>query len=185
MKSRNIISQKVVRQKVVAGYCLVMGSIVFGCNNGQNPCCIDGGDGGNTNCQRGETESSGCNCVEPFSWWNDIEMPNNPQDGIEPGQELIRVCSERMPDDFFIDFPIGWETESGSRVNIDYLVDEHKIISESFFTGGWTVRVDGISFVAGSKYYSRAIITKSRIEYYPFDRISGELYGDAVLVPLH
>ncbi|HOX58044.1 MAG TPA: hypothetical protein PLC99_14245 [Verrucomicrobiota bacterium] len=144
------------------------------------------GEGGERRCAIGEEESSGCLCAEPLSWWNDIEVPSDPSEGIRPFPEIIHVCEMRMDDAFFLDFPIEWVVENSQPEYvyfIEYLFDRQVLIGTILFVGGWQIRSDGVGISMSREIYDRVVVTEGRIEGLVFSGTSGKLMNEYSLVP--
>lgn len=160
---------------------------------GFQPCGFDVLEcGPNQTCLIGNDSQPFCDCLPPYVWWNNIELPDAPEEGARYPLRTDSICLQQMPDEYFDDFPSMWWDEYGELYGYpDEIVAIEPVLINYDAEKGvlkfgadeteFIVREDSIAIrlltidnkTSGWAYLLK--ITKTRVVYYTFDWPSGKL----------
>jgi hypothetical protein len=129
-----------------------------------------------------------CECLPPYRWWDDFEMPRNPWAGIKPGPPVVKICERAMPAEFFEDVSCIWGNEGAEEVYLLYDEEEEVLRFFQMFTEGFALRQDGVGVNwYGSHengYVIRLEFSLEEARFIAFDRGTGKLHSEGSIFPL-
>lgn len=156
----------------------------------------------NQTCLVGKDAEPFCECLTPFTWWDNIVLPDEPVEGKYYRLTDDAICLQQMPDDYFLELPAAWLDEDGVLYGFpdgeDVIIeavymwydDSTRILHFGVGETEFTVREDGIAIrlvmsddgCTGWAYLLK--LSKTRAVMNTFDWPSGKLTLSWALVPM-
>lgn len=193
---------------------IVVALSLFGCDAGtgpvdsgsedivediQSPCesgsfwCV-----GNKTCVLDDDGHPFCDCLPPYAWFDDFEVPDNLIKGQIYRLDFSRICELPMPAEFFDDLPEDWKSE-GIHVSpggtgwiegvvLNYDTSDGLVYFHYVYDYGFAVRADGVGIGVlpdnQGVVANRLELTRSRARFLGFNTGTGEFNGEWALVPI-
>jgi len=136
---------------------------------GINESCTEIADGGSV-----------CDCLDPFEWFDNIEVPVDPRAGILPGPVFNRVCMRRMPSEYFTnmlcfwdDTPIGVPPSDGTFFRYYWEESTGLLKIYYLFPYGFPLREDGVGVFLDSETVIRLDFSLVESHFLEFDNRTG------------